>query len=72
LIYYSQKGSISDSFADLTTAILLSVRAIIGIRMSKLSFPLDKIKAYFITRLIWDAALLLLNIVMAGLRKIST
>ena len=72
LIYYSQKGSISDSFADIATATLLTVRAIIGMRTCKYGFPLDKIKAYFITRLVWDAALLLLNIIMAGLRKMST
>jgi hypothetical protein len=72
LIYYSQKGSISDSFTDLATAVALTVRAIIGIKTCKLGFLREKIKVYFITRLVWDAALLLLNIVMASLRKMST
>lgn len=71
LMYYLGLDSISDSFTDLITAILLIMRAIVGIRTCKHNFSKEKLKTYLITRLVWDGALLILNITMAGLRKIS-
>lgn len=69
LIYLAENGRVSDSFTGLATALVLLIRAIIGIRTSRYNFKREILRNYLIVRLFWDGGLLLLNIVMAGLRK---
>ena len=71
IYYYDNQQDINKSFTDIATACVLIIRASIGIRTSLKEFNKAQVKAYFITRLVWDAVILLLNITMAALRKIT-
>ena len=71
IYYYDNQKSLTNSFTDVATACVLIIRAIIGIRTSCKEFGSSQVKAYFITRLVWDFVLLLLNVTMAGLKKIT-
>jgi hypothetical protein len=69
LVRQVEVGKISQSFTDLITALLLSIRAAVGMNTCCHNFQMIKVRNYFLVRLGWDFALIIFNIIMMALRK---
>ena len=69
LVYFADKNKAYVAFTDMVTAAFLVVRAVIGMWTCCKNFAADRVRKYFIMRLIWDAVLLIGNSVMVALKK---
>ena len=71
LIQQLQLGRTSDSIASLITGGVLVIRGAIGMSTCLKGFQQRQVRIYLIVRLVWDCVLVLFNLVMASLLKIT-
>ncbi|CDW89630.1 UNKNOWN [Stylonychia lemnae] len=69
LSYFAEREHASQAFTDVASAAFLVVRAIVGIITLCKNIQQVHLKKYLIVRIVWDITLLILNGVMAGLKK---
>ena len=71
LIQQLQQGNTSDSIASLVTGGVLVIRGAVGMNTCLKGFTIRQVRIYLIIRLVWDCVLVLFNLIMASLLKIS-
>lgn len=64
-------GKTSDSISDIVTGGVLVIRGAIGMSTCLGLFQLRRIRIYLIVRLSWDCVLVIFNLIMASLHRIS-
>ncbi|CDW71329.1 UNKNOWN [Stylonychia lemnae] len=67
VFYYNEQNRASQAFTDICSAALLIVRAVIGMITCSKGFQYIHMRKFFITRVVWDIALLIVNCIMVAL-----